>query len=205
MSKETRLGASPTTDEGDQPKSSLNDWGCTPKVSALREALYRKAKKEPKFRFYALYDRIYRRDVLEASWLRVARNGGAPGVDGVRIADIKSQSGASAQLVDDLHEELREKRYQPQAVRRVMIPKASGGERPLGIPTVRDRVVQMAAVLILEPIFEADFKDTSYGFRPGRNAHQALRAVNAHLTSGRREVYDADLKGYFDTIPHDKC
>ncbi|MCP5021117.1 MAG: group II intron reverse transcriptase/maturase [bacterium] len=203
MSKEHRLGDKrSTTEKGPEP--SLNDRGCSRKVSELRGALYRKAKKEPKFRFYALYDRIYRRDVLEAAWNRVASNGGGAGVDGVRISDIKSQANGVTTLLDELHLELKEKRYKPKAVRRVMIPKASGGERPLGIPTVRDRVAQMAATLILEPIFEADFMDTSYGFRPGRNAHQALRAARGHIMSGRREVLDADLKGFFDTIPHEK-
>lgn len=197
------MDESPTTEELklSEAKAKVKDSG---KLSLLRHKLSQKAKAEPKFRFYALYDRIYRRDVLWAAWEKVRANGGAAGLDGVSIEAIERMAGGAEQLVERLHQELRTKTYKPKAVWRVYIDKPDGGKRPLGIPTVAERVVQTACVLILEPIFEADFEDCSYGFRPERNAHQALKEIRSHLEAGYQAVYDADLKGYFDSIPHER-
>jgi RNA-directed DNA polymerase len=174
------------------------------KLTTLRQKLYRKAKLEPKFRFYVLYDRIYRRDVLTSAYQIARLNKGSAGVDEVTFEDIEAGAGGIEAFLDELHESLKAKTYRPMAVRRVWIPKPDGRKRPLGIPAIRDRVAQTAALLIVEPIFEADFMDCSYGFRPKRSAHDALSEVYKHLKRGLKAVYDADLKGYFDSIPHDK-
>jgi len=172
------------------------------RVLILQEKLYQKAKQERGYKFYVLYDKMFIPYMLREAWKQVKSNGGSPGIDGVTLGDIE-RNGVEAYLFE-LGEDLRKQTYRPQAVKRVMIPKANGGERPLGIPTVRDRIAQTVCKMLIEPIFEADFEESSYGFRPKRSSKDAMKAIKEHLQQGKTKVLDADLSKYFDSIPHDK-
>jgi len=174
------------------------------KIRELQRKLYQKAKQEPKFRFYLLYDKVCRLDILGHAYDLVRANKGAAGVDGLTFERIEGTERGVQEYLENLARVLRTKTYKPMPVRRVYIPKADGSKRPLGIPTITDRIVQMATKIVIEPIFEADFQENSYGFRPKRSAHQAMDEINKHLRAGRTEVIDADISKYFDTIPHDK-
>ena len=173
------------------------------KVRVLQRTLYRAAKANPKRKFGVLYDKVCREDVLRLAYEQVRANGGAPGIDHQTFAHIEGEIGREV-FLGEIRALLMAKRYRPQPVRRVYIPKTDGTERPLGIPVIKDRVVQAAVKIVIEPLFEADFTDFSYGFRPQKSAHQALREVYKWLNFGCRLVVDADIKSYFDRIPHDK-
>src|SRR6201987_5725642 len=170
------------------------------KIGSLQRKLYCKAKAEPAFRFYVLYDKIYREDILRHAYGLARANAGAPGVDGVGFAQIEGRGLEAGR--GGLREELVAKTSRPDPVRRVRIPNPGGGERPLGIPTIRDRVPQTAAKLVLEPVFEADLEDSAYGYRPRRSGFDAVKEVHRQLRAGYTDVVDADLSKYFDTIPH---
>ena len=172
------------------------------RVLSFQCKLYQKAKQERDCKFYVLYDKMFLPHMLREAWKQVKSNGGSSGVDGVSITDVEKY-GVNEYL-SELGEKLRKQTYQPKAVKRVMIPKANGGERPLGIPTVKDRIAQTVCKMILEPIFEADFEDISYGFRPERGAKDAIKTIKTNLQMGKVNVLDADMSKYFDTIPHDK-
>ena len=180
---------------GDEPNN-------TDSLQKLRAALLAKAKSNPKFRFYSLYDKVYRGDVLAEAWKRCRANKGVHGVDGQTFEDIEKYG--IEKWLGELAEELKMKRYEPQPVRRVYIPKPDGKQRPLGIPTIKDRVVQTALLLILEPIFEADLQGEQYAYRENKSALDAVQQVHTYLNDGYREVVDADLSGYFDSIPHEE-
>lgn len=191
--------------------------GMSPGLAQLRQKLGEKARKEPQFRFYSLYGHIYHIETLRTAWCLIRRNGKTPGIDGITYDDIEQVEGAVEQelaaygigekveaFLKEVQADLKNKTYKPMPLRRVYIPKPDGRKRPLGIPTIKDRLVQMATALIITPIFEEDFLDCSYGFRPGRSAHEAVMEINKNIKQGRTAIYDIDLKGYFDSIPHEQ-
>lgn len=180
-----------------KPKHQMSD---AERVQDLQRKLYRKAKQDKDFRFYVLYDKVRLPHFLREAYRRCKAKDGCPGVDGVSYKDVEVYG--VEKFISEIIEDLENKTYKPQAVLRVEIEKANGKTRPLGIPTVKDRVVQMTVKLVIEPIFEADFEDTSYGFRPRRSADGAVREIKKNLQEGRSDVFDADLSAYFDTIPH---
>jgi len=205
MSKEEMSARTSDTGKEEIPASFANNEAGHPTwVFELRRTLYCKAKQDPKYQFYTLYSLVCREEVIKAAWRTVCRNDGVPGMDGVSIEQIRNSAGGEEQFLKEIREELLTKQYKPNAVKRVFIPKANGKLRPLGIPTVKDRVVQAAVLLVIEPIFEADFLECSHGFRPGRSAHDALNELQGAIRAGYKQAYDADLESYFDTIPHDK-
>src|SRR3990172_7599195 len=172
------------------------------RVGMLQEKLYCKAKQERDYKFYVLYDKMFIPFMLQEAYKKVKTNGGSAGIDGQDFKDIEEYG--LEKFLHELGEDLRKRTYKPQAVKRVWIEKANGGKRPLGIPTIRDRVAQAVCKMIIEPIFEADFEECSYGFRPNRSSKDAIKEIKEHLQEGKTDVLDADLSSYFDTIPHDK-
>jgi RNA-directed DNA polymerase len=188
--------------QGELFKKGKRSMSGAERVSQLQEKLYCKAKQEKDYKFYVLYDKMFIPYMLKEAYQQVKANNGAPGLDGEDCATIERYG--LEKYLNELGEELRKQTYQPSAVKRVWIDKANGGKRPLGIPTVRDRIAQTVCKMILEPIFEADFEDSSYGYRPGCSSKDAMKAIKNHLQDGKTRVLDADLSSYFDTIPHDK-
>ena len=201
---ESRLTNKSNTEYEKREDAARQFLDAYPHLALVREGLSVKAKNEPKFRFYSLYGLVVEKETLRCAWHMVKSNGGAPGVDNMTIEEVEQSDGGAQGFVAKIHQELRAKTYRASPVKRVYIEKANGKLRPLGIPTVKDRVVQAAVKLIIEPIFEADFHDCSYGFRPGRSAGQAIEKIAGEIKGGKTKVYDADLSSYFDTIPHDK-